>query len=1222
MRCLSISAAQAETDLVANDLSVTVSGLQGATLSAGTKNADGSYTLTAEQLNGLTLTPAPEFTGTLALSVVATDTEASSNTRASSAAQTLDVTVNPVAVAPVLTVSAASGNENANGIALSIAATQAEADLVANDLSVTVSGLQGATLSAGTKNADGSYTLTAAQLAGLTLTPAPEFTGTLALSVVATDTEASSNTRASSAAQTLDVTVNPVAVAPVLTVSAASGNENANGIALSIAATQAEADLVANDLSVTVSGLQGATLSAGTKNADGSYTLTAAQLAGLTLTPAPEFTGTLALSVVATDTEASSNTRASSAAQTLDVTVDPVAVAPVLAVASASGAEGEAIALSITASQAESDLVANDLSVLISGLMGGTLSAGTLNADGSYTLTATQLSGLTLTPASGYSGDLTLSVVATDTELSSRTTASSAPQTLDVTVSGGGSTPQTPVFGLASTDQISGVSQPESTSAAVTLVGLTTPGDAVALSGTTLTTIADTSGQYQFSNVALTLGDNNLTVVATGPTGATSTFTLDVQRLANTGSTDAAINWNKITQQAIANDASNAQFASRTLAMESLAVFDAISAIDGSKGYLVDAQAPSDADANVAAAQAAHDVLVALYPGQKAALDALLAQSLNAAPDGQSKIDGIALGASVAAQIVALRANDGWNNIVLDEGSTTPGQWSETAPSYSPGETPQWGSVTPFALTSDSQFLPVAPPALGSAAYAAAVNETESLGAVDSTTRTADETQIAKFWNDPSGTYTAAGAWNDIADQAAVAQNYSLSADAQMLAELNVAEADSAIAAFNAKYTYNLWRPITAIQQANSAGNAAVTQDSTWQPLITTPAFPSYVSGHSAFAGAAATVLDSFFGSDYAFSYTDPSTSSLPGVTRDYTSFDAAALEMGMSRIYAGIHYTFDNTAGLTLGSEVGSWTLQVFSTTTDTVPPVITLNHASGGIFDKGPTITGTVTDNLSGVVSLAASVDGGTAQTLTFDATTGAFSLPLSLALNGSADGQHVVVLTAIDAAGNVTTPVTYSFDLATQAPQITLSAASVQDQGALQAGAQLAGAASVETGDSLVALTYAFDGGQANSIGFDSTGAFDQTSRSQQARRRRAQPHAHRDRRGRQCDDANAEREPAVAAAAHDRQSLADEQRQQCRRHPAAADRVFARDRSDDPDKQRFLRHGSVWSDDRRDHRHDRRQYRGVAVLHQSDAGRFRHNAACRRLADQGGQRRRAA
>jgi hypothetical protein len=353
-------------------------------------------------------------------------------------------------------------------------------------------------------------------------------------------------------------------------------------------------------------------------------------------------------------------------------------------------------------------------------------------------------------------------------------------------------------------------------------------------------------------------------------------------------------------------------------------------------------------------AEAADTVLDYLYPAQAATFDAQLGAALAAIPDGQSKTDGIALGQQVAQEIIALRANDGSSNTVTDNGSTAVAQWQPTAPGYATAVTPQWANVTPFALESSGQFLPPPPPALDSAAYAAAVNETESLGAGNSTTRTADQTQIALYW------------WNSIADQVAQSAGDSMAEDAQLLAELNVAEADAAIAAWNSKYTYNAWRPITAIQNANEIGNPGITQNPTWTPLITTPPFPEYVAGHPTFSAAAAQVLDSFFGSNYAFSYTDPSLGRTPGVTRSFTSFDEAAQEAGMSRIYGGIHFSFSIDAGFTLGQQVGDWALQAFNLSQDTTPPKIVINQASGLVTNKDPTVTGEVTTNF-GVKSFA---------------------------------------------------------------------------------------------------------------------------------------------------------------------------------------------------------------------------------------------------------------
>jgi hypothetical protein len=656
----------------------------------------------------------------------------------------------------------------------------------------------------------------------------------------------------------------------------------------------------------------------------------------------------------------------------------------------------------------------------------------------------------------------------------------SAPQTMP---------PPAPVFDLAAGDQTGAPSQHQTQSGRVTLVGQTGPGDTVTLLSTGETTVASNTGAFQLTNVALALGANPLTVQASDAAGQTSSYSLTVQRQPATGGPDPVIQWNQITLKAIALDADPPTVASRSLAMESLAVFDAVSAIDGTPGYLINVKAPADASPNAAVAAAADEILDNLYPAQAASFDAQLATSLAAIPDGQAKTDGVAFGKAVADRIIALRAHDGSTNNITDTGGSGVGVWQPTPPAYMTALDPQWARLEPFAVNSPDQFLPPPPPDPKSAGYAAAVNQVQSLGSATSTTRTADQTQIAKFWNDQAGTYTPPGHWNAIADAIAQQQGDGLAADARLFAELNVAEADAAIAAWNSKFTYNAWRPVTAIRNADSIGNPGVTQDPSWISLITTPNFPEYVAGHPTYSGAAAQILDSFFGSNFAFSFTDPSEGSLPGVTRNFTDFNQAAQEAGQSRVYGGIHFQFSVDAGLTLGTSVGDWTLKAFDLSQDTVPPKIVFDQTSGLTTNKDPTITGDVTDNLSGVASLTLSLDGGTPTNVSFNSD-GTFSIPVALPVDGSADGQHKLSLVATDAAGNVSSPKTFSFQLETQPPRITLASGGVQDGGTLSAGEHLTGTAAVETGDTLAALSYAFDGGTAMPVGFNATsGTFDQ-------------------------------------------------------------------------------------------------------------------------------------
>jgi hypothetical protein len=228
--------------------------------------------------------------------------------------------------------------------------------------------------------------------------------------------------------------------------------------------------------------------------------------------------------------------------------------------------------------------------------------------------------------------------------------------------------------------------------------------------------------------------------------------------------------------------------------------------------------------------------------------------------------------------------------------------------------------VTPFAMTSNTQFYQVPPPALDSTRYTDEFNEVKDYGAKISPSRTVDQTNTAYFWADGPGTETPPGHWNSIAQTVAQSENNTLTENARLFALLNLAEADAAIASWYMKLTYDFWRPITAIREADTDGNPNTIEDPTWEPLITTPPFPSYVSGHSTFSGAAAAVLAELFGNDTAFTSTTDSLVLPPGYERDYASFSEAALEAGKSRIYGGIHWQADNEFGLKTGDELGKY--------------------------------------------------------------------------------------------------------------------------------------------------------------------------------------------------------------------------------------------------------------------------------------------------------------
>ncbi|HEY2253375.1 MAG TPA: Ig-like domain-containing protein, partial [Planctomycetaceae bacterium] len=438
-------------------------------------------------------------------------------------------------------------------------------------------------------------------------------------------------------------------------------------------------------------------------------------------------------------------------------------------------------------------------------------------------------------------------------------------------------------------------------------------------------------------------------------------------------------------------------------------------------------------------------------------------------------------GRQIGDAIIALRANDGWDDYVVDNVVDAPGQWQPTAPSYAAPLDPQWATLQPWVMTSSSQFQPSGPPALTSQEWADAYNEVKDYGAYNSTVRTTDETQIARFWADNAGTSTPPGHWNDLAEQVAMAQGNSTADNARLFAMLDITLADAAIVAFNAKYTYDFWRPITAIQNGDTDGNDLTVADPSWQPFLLTPNFPEYVSGHSTFSGAAATILDSVFGSNYSFTTT---SEGLAGVTRTFSSFDAAAAEAGQSRIYAGIHWQFSNADGQAAGRSLADYILTTFDTSSDTVPPRVLVDNDAGQATKTNPTIAGHVLDNLSGVQSLTASVDGAAALAVSYNSF-GQYSFTPSLATNGSADGSHTVSFVASDAAGNVSDPVSFTFTLDTVAP--TLNISSPLSGGTLSAGDTLTGNVNV-AGSPVVQLSYTFSGQPTTPIVFDpATGAF---------------------------------------------------------------------------------------------------------------------------------------
>lgn len=373
--------------------------------------------------------------------------------------------------------------------------------------------------------------------------------------------------------------------------------------------------------------------------------------------------------------------------------------------------------------------------------------------------------------------------------------------------------------------------------------------------------------------------------------------------------------------------------AARDMAVMDVAIYDAVNGIDGtSEQMLMRRFGPQGASEEAAAAQAAFRTLNHMFPNQHARLQQELTSSLATLGTGKAVQKRVQWGEFSAQRILAMRANDGSNSFVQYKPGTAPGDWqpdplNPQQVAWGPGE----GAVKTFVVNNSKQFLPPPPPALNSQAYADAVNQVESLGALNSTTRTADQTQTGIFWAyDHPGMGSPIVLYNQAVVTVAEQMGNTLAQNARLFALVGLANADAGFTAWETKFFYNMWRPISAIRHADLDGNAATTADPNWAPLGApgdgvvpnfTPPFPSYVSGHATFGAATFEVLRNFYGTDSVqFTLT---SDELPGVTRSFSSFSAAAQENGMSRIYLGIHYGFDNVEGQAIGNAVADYVVQ-----------------------------------------------------------------------------------------------------------------------------------------------------------------------------------------------------------------------------------------------------------------------------------------------------------
>lgn len=392
---------------------------------------------------------------------------------------------------------------------------------------------------------------------------------------------------------------------------------------------------------------------------------------------------------------------------------------------------------------------------------------------------------------------------------------------------------------------------------------------------------------------------------------------------------NAVIQWNRMLLIIVRTPGAQPAtvHATRSFAIMHAAIYDAVNAIDRRHTpYLVRLSGVSRfASQDAAAASAAHEVLMALYPKFQAMLDDQLQQSLAVIPDGIDKAEGIDVGKTVADKMLALRSNDGSNASPIPFVFTNPpapGAYQSTPPNFP--KQPQfthWAQVTPFALERADRFRPGPPPALTSDAYSDVFNEVKSLGIADGASATPDQALTGRFWNGAIQNY-----WNEIAQTAALAHGLTTAQDARLFALLNLSFADGVIAFYDAKYTYNFWRPVTAIREAAIDGNPQTLPDPNWLPEVgnTTPD-PSYPGAHAVISAAGALVLDSFFGKHH-FDF-NVSSEVLPGVERAFNSFEAANEEATLSRIFAGVHFRSDLTTGQTLGRQIADFVVDRFLT-------------------------------------------------------------------------------------------------------------------------------------------------------------------------------------------------------------------------------------------------------------------------------------------------------
>ena len=354
-------------------------------------------------------------------------------------------------------------------------------------------------------------------------------------------------------------------------------------------------------------------------------------------------------------------------------------------------------------------------------------------------------------------------------------------------------------------------------------------------------------------------------------------------------STNSVLYWNEQALLQIRKNNIAPPKASRILGLMHVAVFEAVNSV--TMGYMpYDHVFPISGNPNIVAEQAAAYVLKHEIPQAAKEVEGILKNRIG---------DLVGDGEQVAEYILSKHTLAFY---LMEPATPVQGyQWEPTAPQHAAYLLPEWCALEPLAITSAKKYRKAGPPAANSEKFASAIDETRRLGSKDSTDRTKDQTQIALFWADGKGTVTPPGHWNQIASQVLQKRGASVIESARVMALLNMAMADAAIVAWDMKYKFQFARPMNMFEEEG------------WEPLIVTPPFPEYVSGHSTFSGAAAEVLTELLGNEVFETASD----GLPGIKRSFATFEDAAKEAGRSRIYGGIHFAFSDDDGRQAGKEI-----------------------------------------------------------------------------------------------------------------------------------------------------------------------------------------------------------------------------------------------------------------------------------------------------------------